>query len=56
MRGDLVQDERGWSVVPARVVGGFELPPGSALGKLRANLPKIRRFRKIAKRELAKRS
>jgi len=56
VRGDLIRDGGGWSLVPAKLVGGFELPPGSTLGRMRANLPKIRRFRKIAKRELAKRS
>ena len=56
VRGDLVEDERGWSLVPAKLVGGFELPPGGALERFRLNLPKVRRFRRIAKRELAKRS
>ena len=56
VRGDLVEDERGWSLVPAKLVGGFELPPTGALARFRMNLPKVRRFRRIAKRELAKRS
>jgi hypothetical protein len=57
VRGDLVpDDEGGWSLVPAKFVGGFELPPGGTIGRMRANASKIRRFRKIAKRELAKRS
>jgi hypothetical protein len=56
VRGDLVEDESGWSVVPAKLVGGFELPPGSTLQRYRLNAAKIRRFRKIGKRELAKRS
>ncbi|MBV9214177.1 MAG: pyridoxamine 5'-phosphate oxidase family protein [Actinobacteria bacterium] len=56
VRGDLARDDRGWAIVPSRVVGGFELPPGSGLQKARANLPKIVRFRRIAKREAAKRS
>jgi hypothetical protein len=56
VRGDLVPDGGGWSLVPAKFVGGFELPPGGALGRMRANMSKVRRFRKIAKRELAKRS
>jgi pyridoxamine 5'-phosphate oxidase-like protein len=56
VRGDLVEDENGWSLVPAKLVGGFELPPGGTLARFRANLPKVRRFRRIAKRELAKRS
>ena len=56
MRGDLVEGERGWSLVPAKLVGGFEFPPTGALARFRMNLPKFRRFRRIAKRELAKRS
>jgi hypothetical protein len=55
VRGDLVQDERGWSLVPAKLVGGFELPP-SAFQRYRQNFSKMRRFRRIAKRELAKRT
>jgi hypothetical protein len=55
VRGDLVQDERGWSLVPAKLVGGFELPP-TALERYRQNFSKMRRFRRIAKRELAKRT
>jgi hypothetical protein len=55
VRGDLVGDQDGWSLVPHRLVGGFELPPTSALGRARLNLRKVRRFRKIAKRELESR-
>jgi hypothetical protein len=54
VRGDLIADDDGWSLVPHRLVGGFELPP-SRIAMLRANLRKVRRFRRIAKRELAKR-
>ena len=56
VRGDLVRDGDGWSLVPHKLVGGFELPPGSALQRVVANFAKVRRFRKTAKRELAKRS
>src|SRR3989440_3760433 len=56
IRGDLVEEESGWSLTPAKLVGGFELPPGGALARYRANLPKVLRFRRIAKRELARRS
>jgi hypothetical protein len=55
VRGDLVEDERGWVIVPHKLVGGFELPPTSMLGRYRLNAQKVRRFRRIAKRELAKR-
>lgn len=55
VRGDLVEDGDGWAIVPRKLVGGFELPPGSLVVRIKQNLPKIRRFRKIAKREQAKR-
>jgi hypothetical protein len=45
----------GWVVVPHRVVDGFELPPTGALIRAVSNIPKIRRFRKTAKRERARR-
>jgi hypothetical protein len=56
VRGDLVEDGDAWVIVPRKLVGGFELPPGSLVVRMKQNLPKIRRFRKIAKREQAKRS
>jgi hypothetical protein len=55
VRGDLVQDERGWSLVPHKLVGGFEAP-SSRLELLRVNARKVIRFRRIAKRELAGRT
>jgi hypothetical protein len=55
VRGDLTQEADGWAIRPHKLVGGFELPPGSAIAKLRANLSKSRRFRRTAKQELAKR-
>ena len=55
VRGDLVREGDGWSVIPRRLIGGFELPPTSTLARYRANAAKIRRYRKIAKRELAAR-
>ena len=54
VRGDLVKDDHGWALVPHKLIGGFELPPGR-VAAVRANLGKARRFRRIAKRELAKR-
>ncbi|MEA2446157.1 MAG: hypothetical protein QOJ12_3449, partial [Thermoleophilales bacterium] len=53
--GDLVEENGEWSVVPRKLVGGFELPPGSLLVRMKQNFGKIRRFRKKAKKELAKR-
>jgi pyridoxamine 5'-phosphate oxidase-like protein len=55
VRGDLIEEDGAWAVVPHKLVGGFELPPGSLAGRMRANLGKIRRYRRTAKRELANR-
>jgi Pyridoxamine 5'-phosphate oxidase len=49
VRGDLVEDDAGWSVIPHKLVGGFELPPASALERYRLNAKKMWRFRRIAK-------
>jgi hypothetical protein len=56
VRGDLVEDDRGWVLIPRKLVGGFELPPGSLIARMRLNAKKIKRFRAIAKDEHAKRS
>ena len=55
VRGDLVEEDGGWAIVPHKLVGGFELPPGSVVQRARINVKKMRRFRKTAKRELAAR-
>jgi hypothetical protein len=54
VRGDLVADGDEWALIPRRQVGGFEAPK-SRIAMLRANAGKARRFRKTAKRELARR-
>jgi hypothetical protein len=54
VRGDLVREDDGWALVPHRLIGGFELPP-SGLKRWTSNASKMRRFRRIAKQELAKR-
>jgi hypothetical protein len=54
-RGDLVVDGDGWVFTPHRIVGGFELPPGSQLERMKLNWSKAQRFRRIAKREMARR-
>jgi hypothetical protein len=54
VRGDLLQEDSGWSLVPHRLIGGFELPK-SKVEAYRANFKKMLRFRKVAKRELARR-
>jgi hypothetical protein len=55
VRGDLVEENGAWAVIPHKLVGGFELPPGSLLSRVRFNLGRIRRYRRTAKRELAER-
>jgi hypothetical protein len=57
VRGDLVEEADGsWSLVPHKLVAGFEVPPGSLIARTRLNLKKIRRLRRTAKRELTERS
>ena len=55
VRGDLVEEDGAWAVVPHKLVGGFELPPGSLIQRVRLNLNKMRRYRRTAKQELARR-
>jgi hypothetical protein len=55
VRGDLIETHGGWVVTPHRVVGGFELHRRASLPKAVANFRKVRRFRKSAKRQLARR-
>ncbi len=55
VRGDLVRHDDGWAVVPHRLLGGIELPP-SPLERVRINLGKALRFRRIARREEARRT
>src|SRR5215213_871287 len=43
VRGDLVERDGGWALVPRRLVGGFELPPAGALKRTALNFRKIRR-------------
>jgi len=54
VRGDLVERDGEWVFVPHKFVGGFIVPKGQ-VAMLRENFKKSLRFRKIAKRELAKR-
>ncbi len=57
VRGDLVEEpDASWSIVPHKLIGGFELPPGSRIAQMRLNLKKMRRYRKTAKRQLAARN
>ena len=42
VRGDLVEEDGGWVLVPQRMVGGLELPPASKLELYRRNARKMR--------------
>lgn len=55
VRGDLIEEDGSWAVIPHRLVGGFELPPGSLMQRVRLNMKKMRRYRRVAKKELAER-
>jgi hypothetical protein len=55
VRGDLVEEDGAWALIPHKLIGGMELPPGSLVSRIRANAGKVRRYRRTAKRELAKR-
>ncbi len=54
VRGDLMWVDRAWAMIPRKLVGGFELPR-SRVAMLRANLGKALRYRRTARRELARR-
>lgn len=57
VRGELVEEDDGsWSLLPHRLVGGMEAPPGSLLQRTRANFGKTLRARRTAKRELRDRA
>jgi hypothetical protein len=56
VRGDLVEEDGAWALVPHRLVGGFEMPPSSPLARVRDNFSRAARFRRIAKRELERRA
>ena len=52
VRGDLAREGEGWSLVPHRLVGGFELPPEGKLTVYRQNLGKSLRFYRTARKRL----
>jgi len=54
VRGDLVRDNGDWSLVPHKFVGGFEIPK-SKLQSYKQNFNKMMRYRRKAKKELARR-
>jgi hypothetical protein len=45
----------GWSLLPHKLVGGFELPDESMLARYRRNLSKSIRFYRTARRQLKER-
>ena len=56
VRGDLVEEDGDWVLVPHRMVGGLELPPVSKFELYRQNARKMLRFWRIAnktRRELS---
>lgn len=55
IRGDLVEDERGWAIVPHRLVGGFEVPPDSALERVKSISRRMLGYRRVARRERRRR-
>jgi hypothetical protein len=54
VRGDLVERDGEWVLVPHKFVGGF-IVPKSQVAMLRENFKKSLSFRKVAQREMAKR-
>jgi hypothetical protein len=50
VRGDLVETDGDWALVPRRLVGGFELPDESELARYRRNAAKMIRFFRTARR------
>lgn len=55
VRGDLVRGADGWSLVPHRLIGGFELPDESMTARYRRNLAKSIRFWRNARAYRARR-
>jgi len=50
VRGDLVEENGGWALVPHRMVGGVELPPTSKLKLYASNVRSITRSWRTAKK------
>jgi hypothetical protein len=50
VRGDLVEENGGWVLVPQRLLGGIELPPVSKFQLYRQNSRKMLRFWRTAKK------
>jgi hypothetical protein len=56
VRGNLVRENDQWTIVPRRLVGGFELPPTSSFARYRLNARKMMRYRRNARKTLRERS
>ena len=55
VRGDLVEEDGGWALVPHRMLGGLELPPVSKLrllAQVAGDVPRMWRTAKKTRREL----
>jgi hypothetical protein len=50
VRGDLVEEDGGWALVPHRLIGGLELPPESKPKLYARNARKMARFWRTAKK------
>jgi hypothetical protein len=50
VRGDLVEDDGGWVLIPHRMVGGLELPPVSKPRVYAQNARKMLRFWRTARK------
>jgi hypothetical protein len=49
VRGDLARDGGGWSLLPRKLVGGFEMPEENDLSRYRRNFAKMIRFYRTAR-------
>jgi hypothetical protein len=56
VRGDLVRGDDGWTLVPHKLIGGFELPDESMAARYRRNLRKSIRFYRTRRRLLKERA
>ncbi len=56
VRGDLVEGDEGWALVPRRIIGGFELPKESEFARYRRNMGKSVRFYRTRRRVLKERA
>jgi hypothetical protein len=56
VRGNLVPENGGWALVPRKLIGGMELPPGSVLERYRATARRMGQYRRVARQQLKKRA